>query len=331
MERFRAFRIFSEDGKVAGRLVDLALDDLDAGDVVIRTAYSSINYKDALAATGAGKIIRRFPCVGGIDSAGVVAQSRSPAFKPGDRVVCTSYDLGVAHDGGYAGYVRVPADWVVPLPGSLSLREAMALGTAGYTAALGIHLMEQNDLKPESGKIAVNGATGGVASLAIDMLAKRGYAVTAITGKTGEAAYLKQLGAAEVLDRNALEMGTRPLEKPLWAGAVDSLGGEPLAWLTRTMSQNGVIASIGNAAGVELHTTVFPFILRGVRLLGVDSAYTAMALRRRIWERLGDDLRPRHLDAMTRVISLEALPGAFDAFIRGGARGRTVVEVAGDI
>lgn len=331
MERFRAFQIFNEDGKVSGRLVDLALDDLDAGDVVIRTAYSSINYKDALAATGAGKIIRRFPCVGGIDSAGVVAESHSPAFKPGDRVICTSYDLGVAHDGGYAGYVRVPEGWVVPLPASLTLKEAMALGTAGYTAALGIHLMEQNDLRPESGKVAVNGATGGVASLAIDMLSGRGYAVTAITGKADESGYLKEIGAAEVLDRNALEMGKRPLEKPLWAGAVDSLGGEPLAWLTRTMNQNGVIASIGNAAGIELHTTVFPFILRGARLLGVDSAYTAMAVRRRIWQRLGDDLRPRHLDAVTRVISLDDLPGAFDAFIKGGARGRTVVELAGEI
>lgn len=331
MERFRAFRIFGDGGQVSGRLVELTLDDLDPGEVVIRTAYSSINYKDALAATGAGRIIRRFPCVGGIDSAGVVAESRSPAFKPGDRVICTSYDLGVAHDGGYAAFVRVPAAWVVPLPGSLTLKEAMALGTAGYTAALGIHLMEQNDLRPEAGKVVVNGATGGVASLAIDMLAKRGYAVTAITAKAAEHAYLKGLGAAEILDRGAVEMGKRPLEKPLWSGAVDSLGGEPLAWLTRTMNQNGVIASIGNAAGTELHTSVFPFILRGVRLLGVDSGYTPMPLRRRIWERLADDLRPRHLDAVTRVISLDELPGAFDAFIQAGARGRTVVALAGDI
>lgn len=331
MERFQAFRIFNDDGKVAGRLVDLALDDLDPGEVVIRTAYSSINYKDALAATGAGRIIRRFPCVGGIDSAGVVVESRDPAFRAGDRVICTSYDLGVAHDGGYAGCVRVPGAWVVPLPAGLTLKDAMALGTAGYTAALGIHLMEQNDLRPERGKVVVNGATGGVASLAIDMLSMRGYAVSAITGKSGEHDYLKTLGAAEIVDRQSLQMGNRPLEKPLWAGAVDSLGGEPLAWLTRTMDQNGVIASIGNAAGIELHTTVFPFILRGVRLLGVDSGYTPMALRRTIWERLGGDLRPRHLAEVTRVITLQELPGAFDAFIAAGARGRTVVKVAGDI
>lgn len=331
MERFQAYRIFEEGGRVAGRLVELGLDDLDPGEVVIRTAYSSINFKDALAATGAGRIIRRFPCVGGIDSAGVVVESRDPAFKTGDRVICTSYDLGVAHDGGFAGCVRVPAAWVVPLPPGLTLKEAMALGTAGYTAALGIHLMEQNDLRPESGKVVVNGATGGVAGLAIDMLAGRGYAVSAITGKAGEHGYLKMLGAAEVLDRESLTMGTRPLEKPLWAGAVDSLGGEPLAWLTRTMNQNGVIASIGNAAGVDLHTTVFPFILRGVRLLGIDSGYTAMPLRRTIWARLAGDLRPRHLVEMTRTIRLDELPGAFDAFISGGVRGRTVVELAGDI
>jgi NADPH2:quinone reductase len=330
MERFPAYRIFNDDGKVSGRLVDLGIDDLDAGEVVIRTAFSSINYKDALAATGAGKIIRRFPCVGGIDSAGVVVESRGAAFRSGDRVICTSYDLGVAHDGGYAGYVRVPAAWVVPLPGSLTLRDAMALGTAGYTAALGIHLMEQNDLRPERGPVVVNGATGGVGSLAIDMLSKRGYAVTAITGKAGEQDYLKKLGAAEIIHRASLQMGGRPLEKPMWAGAVDSLGGEPLAWLTRTMDQNGVIASIGNAAGIELRTTVFPFILRGVRLLGVDSAYTPMPLRRTIWERLGSDLRPPHLADLTRVISLQDLPGAFDAFIRAGALGRTVVEVGGE-
>lgn len=328
MEKFRAYRIFSEEGKVRSRFVEMNLDELDAGEVLIRSAFSSVNYKDALAATGAGKVIRRFPCVGGIDVAGVIMQSSDPRFREGDGVLCTSYDMGVSHDGGFSEVVRVPADWVVPLPAGMSLFEAMALGTAGYTAALGIEIMEQNDLVPASGKVVVNGATGGVASLAIDMLAARGYHVVAITGKDSEHAFLKKIGAAEVISRNQLEMGARPLEKPLWAGAVDSLGGEPLAWLTRTMQQNGVIASIGNAASIELHTTVFPFILRGVRLLGVDSGYTAMATRRKIWERLAADLKPRHLHEVAHSVDFKDLPAVLDRVIKAQAKGRTVIKIS---
>lgn len=326
MEKFRAYRIFNVEGKTQSKLVEMTVDELDPGEVVLKSAYSSVNYKDALATTGAGKVIRRFPCVGGIDVSGVVVSSTDPRFREGQEVICTSFDLGVSHDGGFAEYARVPADWVVPLPQGLSLHESMCLGTAGYTAALGIHLLEQNDLKPANGKVVVNGATGGVASLAIDMLAKLGYHVVAITGKDAEHEYLKSLGAAEVLSRKSLEMGTRPLEKALWAGAVDSVGGEQLAWLTRTMQQNGVIAAIGNAGGMEFTTTVAPFILRGVRLLGVDSGYTAMATRRKVWARLAGELRPRHFDRIIHEIALHDVPGVCEKLVKAQVIGRYVVK-----
>ena len=332
MKKFSAYRIFEQDGKSAGRFVDLTLDDLDQGEVVIQSHYSSVNYKDALAATGAGKVIRRFPCVGGIDVSGVVASSSDARFKTGDEVLVTGYDMGVAHDGGYAEYVRVPADWVVTLPKGLSLYDAMALGTAGFTAALSIHRLEQNELRPPDGKVGngkviVTGATGGVASLAIMMLAQLGYHVVALTGKDSEHDYLKSLGASEILSRKDLAMGTRPLEKALWAGALDSVGGDTLAWLTRTMQQNGAIASFGNAGGVELHTTVLPFILRGVRLIGIDSAATAMPLRRRIWQRLATDLRPESLALAAHAVPFKALPQVFPSLLQGKQRGRSVVEI----
>jgi len=327
MDKFKAFRIFSEGDKTAGRVVDVTLDELPAGEVLFRAAYSSVNYKDALAATGAGKIIRKFPLTGGIDAAGTVVSSGDSRFKPGDEVICTSYDMGVAHDGGYAQYCRVPANWVVPLPKGLTLFEAMALGTAGYTAGLAICLLEQNDMKPASGKVLVNGATGGVATLAIDMLSGLGYQVTAVTGKDGAHEFLGKIGAAEVLSRQAIAVGTRPLEKALWAAAFDSVGGEQLAWLTRTMQPGGLIASFGNAGGIELKTTVLPFILRGVRLIGVDSGFTAMPLRRRVWDRLARDLKPRHLNDIASTITLDDLPGYFEKMLKGGIRGRAVVKI----
>ncbi|OGS90988.1 MAG: quinone oxidoreductase [Gallionellales bacterium GWA2_60_18] len=328
MTTFRAFRIFEENGAVVSRFVDLTLDDLDPGAVVIRVLYSGVNYKDALAATGAGKIIRRFPCVGGVDAAGVVESSSDARFRVGDEVLVTGYDMGVAHDGGFAGYVRVPGDWVVPLPQGLSLFEAMALGTPGFTAALAIHRLEQNELRPDSGRVIVTGATGGVASLAIQMLAQRGYRVTALTGKDSEYEYLKSLGAAEILSRKDLVMGTRPLEQAQWAGALDAVGGETLAWLTRTMQQNGVIASFGNTGGVELHTTVYPFILRGVRLIGIDSAATVMPLRREIWQRLATNLRPEQLSKIVRTVQFADLPQVFPLMLQGRLRGRMVVDMA---
>lgn len=331
MNSFRAYRIVDVGGKSRGQFVDLTLDELDPGDVVIRSHYSGVNYKDALAATGAGKVIRRFPCVGGVDASGVVESSADPRFKAGDPVLVTGYDMGVAHDGGFAEYVRVPADWVVALPQGMSLFEAMALGTAGFTAALAIHRMEQNELTPDSGKVIVTGATGGVSGLAIQMLAQRGYHVVALTGKAHEGAYLESLGARDILLRNTLDLNSaRPLEKAQWAGALDAVGGTTLSWLTRSMQQDGAIASFGNAGGVELHTTVFPFILRGVKLLGVDSAATKMPLRKMIWQRLANDLRPLHLRDMIRRVPLAGLEQVFPAMIAGQSRGRTVVEIAAD-
>jgi NADPH2:quinone reductase len=328
VERFKAFRVFNDDGRIAGRVVEMGLEELSPGEVILATAYSSVNYKDALAATGTGgRIIRNYPLVAGIDAAGTVVSSSDARFKPGDAVICTSYDMGVAHDGGYAQRCRVPADWCVPLPDRLTVFEAMALGTAGYTAGLAVVLLEQNGLAPANGPVLVNGATGGVATLAIDMLAKLGYAVTAMTGKPAERDFLIEIGAKEVIGRPELDAKPRPLEKSLWAAAFDSVGGAQLAWLTRTMQQHGLIASFGNAGGVELTTTVLPFILRGVRLIGVDSAQTPMALRREVWRRLATDLKPVHLAEIVTTIGLEDLPAHFEAVLAARHRGRAVVKL----
>ncbi len=330
MSQFTAYHIYEENSRSQGRFADLAIDELDAGDVTIRVHYSSVNYKDALAATGAGKVIRRFPCVGGIDLSGVVESSSDARFKAGDAVLVTGYDMGVAHDGGFAEFARVPADWVVPLPKGLSLFEAMALGTAGFTAALAIHRLEQNELTPDRGKVIVTGATGGVGSLAIQMLSRLGYHVVALTGKASEHEYLKSLGAAEILPRSDVDLkSARPLEKGLWAGALDAVGGDTLAWLTRSMQQDGAIASFGNAGGVELHTTVFPFILRGVRLLGVDSAATAVPLRNQLWQRLAGELKPAQLARIAHVVPFARLPEVFPDMLHGETRGRAVVQIAG--
>jgi acrylyl-CoA reductase (NADPH) len=328
--KFRAYRIFNEDNKIVSRWADLTLNELDPGEVVIRAAYSSVNYKDALAATGAGKIIRRFPCVGGIDVAGVVVSSQDARFSPGDNVLVTGYEMGVAHDGGFAELVRVPADWVVRLPLGLSLHDAMALGTAGFTAGLSLYRLQQNDVKPENGKVVVTGASGGVASLAISMLKRLGYQVVAITGKDSEHEYLQSLGADEILPRSAMDLNsTRPLERAQWAAALDSVGGATLAWLTRSMQQNGVIASFGNAGGVELNTTVLPFILRGVRLIGIDSAATAMPLRQEIWRKLANEWRPPQLDKLAHTVAFEQLPEVFPKLLNGTSRGRTVIKISG--
>ena len=329
MEKFKVYRIREVEKKVVARFEELALEDLDKGEVVVRVAYSSVNYKDALAATGAGKIIRRFPCVGGIDLAGTVTESIDPRFKRGDAVICTSYDLGVAHDGGYAEYARIPADWAVPMPRGMSLFEAMALGTAGYTAGLAVTRMEANGLAPASGPVIVSGATGGVGSIAIDILSRLGYHVVALTGKDGETDYLGKLGAKEVLSRKSLDLSKiKPLDRATWAGAIDNLGGEVLAWMASTMMQDGTIAAIGLAASMSLNTTVAPFILRGVSLLGIDSGSTPMPLRREIWGRLASDMRPAHLKEMTRTIPFDELPRAFDSLLKGAAKGRVVVDMA---
>ena len=327
---FRAYRVFEENGKIRGRLVETGLDDIGGGEVVVRVAYSGVNYKDALAATGAGKIMRRFPLVGGIDFSGTVVSSSDARFTPGDAVLVTGYGLGESHDGGFADYARVPADWVVPLPDGLGMHAAMAVGTAGFTAALSVAEMERNGLHPSAGPIIVTGATGGVGSLAVQCLAAAGYQVTAVTRKQDAHAFLRAQGAADVLSAAAITMGTRPLEKALWAGAVDPVGGDTLAWLTRTMKRGGCIASSGLTGGIQLHTTVMPFILRGVKLLGIDSSQCAMNIRRDVWRRLATDLKPAHLAAMTRSITLDELPEAFATLLRGEARGRYVVRIAPD-
>jgi NADPH2:quinone reductase len=328
MTPFRAFRIHEIDRQIVARFDDLTLDELSPGEVVVRVRWSDINYKDALAATGKGKILRRYPLVGGIDFAGHVESSTDARFKPGDPVLVIGCGLSENHDGGYAEYARVKAEWVVPLPHGMNLEDTMKLGTAGYTAALAIHRMEQNGQKPSNGPVVVTGATGGVGSLAIDMLATRGYEVVAVSGKPAADDYLFGLGAKRILRRAEIDYGKRPLEAAQWAGAVDNVGGEMLTWLTRTVDFWGNIASIGLAGSHELHTTVMPFILRGVNLLGINSTYTPREVRLKVWERIATDLRPRHLDLIcTRTIDFSALPGVFQEYIDGTVLGRTVVRI----
>lgn len=330
---FKAYLINQEEGKIVSRFVDMDESQLDPGEVSIDVTHSSINYKDALAATGAGRIIRRFPCVGGVDLAGRVKASTDPRFKAGDEILATSYDIGVAHHGGYAEHARLPADWVVKLPPGLSLHDAMALGTAGFTAGLAVVRMEHDGLSPDKGPVVVSGATGGVGSIAIEILAKRGYHVIALTGKEAESDYLQGLGAKEVLLRQSLDLAKiKPLGKETWAGAVDNLGGDVLAWMASTMQVGGTLASIGLAASFSLNTTVMPFILRGVSLLGIDSVNCPMAQRAEVWRHLATDMRPAHLapgsDRMIRDIAFTDLPSAFDDYIQGRAKGRVVVNIA---
>jgi NADPH2:quinone reductase len=328
MKRFKAFRIHSQAGKILARFEELGLDELSSGDVVIRVTHSGINYKDALAATGAGKILRRYPLVGGIDLAGIVESSGDARFAPGSAVLVTGCGLSETHDGGYAQFARVPGDWVIPMPAGLDAFTAMAIGTAGFTAALAVHRMEQNGQDPAGGPIAVTGASGGVGSLAIDMLSARGYRVVAVSGKAAAVPYLKELGAHEVLLRESLDLGSRPLETARFAGAIDNVGGQTLTWLTRTVDFWGNIASIGLASGAELNTTVMPFILRGVALLGINSSATRREWRLAVWQRIATDLRPRHLEQIvTRTIDFEELPAAFPAYLAAGVTGRTVVRI----
>jgi acrylyl-CoA reductase (NADPH) len=329
MKSFRAFRIHSDGGKIRAGFDELDIDDLSPGDVVIRVSHSDINYKDALAATGAGRILRRYPLVGGIDLAGTVEASSDARYAIGTPVLVTGCGLSETHDGGYAQFARVPGEWVIPLPEGLDAATAMALGTAGFTAALAIHRMEQNGQTPAGGSIAVTGASGGVGSLAIDMLSAAGYRVVAITGKEDTVPYLRAIGADEVLLRGQLDFGSKPLETARFAGAIDNLGGEALTWLTRTVDFWGNIASIGLAASPKLDTTVMPFILRGVSLLGINSSATPRDWRLGVWRRIATDLRPRHLDRIvTRTIGFDELPAAFPAYIDGRVTGRTVVRVA---
>ena len=330
MEKFKAYRLTEADRKVTAQFTECTLDDLDPGELVIRVAYSDVNYKDALAATGKGRILLRPSCIGGIDLAGTVVSSSVAGFAKGDAVLAVGHLLGVKHHGGYAEYARIPAAWAVKLPKGMTLWEAMAFGTAGYTAGLAIAKMELNGLKPANGPVVVDGATGGVGSIAVSALANLGYEVTALTGKESESGWLSKLGAKEILLRQSLDLAKiRPLDKATWAGAVDNLGGEVLAWMASTMKVNGVIASIGLAASPTLATTVMPFILRGASLLGINSTDApSPELEREVWRRLAGDMRPPLLKEMARTVPFAELPSVFDEFIQARVTRRVVVDLA---
>lgn len=325
MKFYRAL-VVHESGN---RLEERPVPQAGPGELLIEIHYSSLNYKDALALSGKGGIMRKLPLVAGIDAAGRVAASGDDRFAIGDAVLVTGYELSQTHDGGYAEYLCVPADWVVPLPQTLSLFEAMALGTAGFTAGLAVQRLLDNGQDPELGPVVVTGATGGVGSISIDLLTGLGYKVTAITGKAGSGKnYLTTLGAVELIDRHNLEMGMRPLEKGMWGGAVDTVGGRILSWLTRTTRTHGNIACCGLAGGVEIETTVMPFILRGIALLGVDSATCPMPLRRQVWNRLAGDMRPRHLrQIVTGTIPLTEVESMAEMMLSGKTQGRYVVAI----
>ena len=324
---FNAFRIHNDAAGYRSGIETISLDDLNPGEVVVKAAYSSVNYKDALAGTGKGKILRRFPLVGGIDIAGHVVASADPAFKEGDAVLVTGSGLSETRDGGYAEYARLESKWTVALPAGLSLREAMILGTAGFTAALGLLRMTDNRQTPDLGPLAVTGATGGVGSLAVAIYSKAGYEVHAISGKPEHADYLKSLGASEVLGRDALST-TRPMDTARFGGGLDNVGGTMLAALLAQTAPYGNVASCGLAASPELHATVMPFIIRGVSLLGVASAGTARDIRDEVWKRLASDWKPADLDAIcTRETTLDELPAVFETMLAGGSLGRTVVRI----
>ena len=324
---FRAFRIHDDAAGYRSGIETLSLDDLNPGEVVVKTAYSSVNFKDALAGTGQGKILRRFPLVGGIDVAGEVVASRDPAFREGDAVLATGCGLSETRDGGYSQYVRLESKWAIPLPAGLSLREAMVLGTAGFTAALALLRMKDNRQTPEHGPLAVTGATGGVGSLAVDIFSRACFEVHAISGKAEARDYLTTLGASEVLGREALAT-TRPMESARFGGGLDNVGGAMLTSLLAQTVPYGNVASAGLAANAELDMTVMPFIIRGVSLLGVASAGTARDIREQVWQHLGDDWKPRHLQRIcTREASLAELPEVFAAMLAGQSFGRTVVRL----
>ena len=326
---FRAYVVNKAEANFTAQFEELTVEGLPEGEVLIKVAYSSVNYKDGLASIPNGNIVRKYPFVPGIDLAGTVAESTDLRFKAGDEVIATSYDIGVSHYGGYSEYARLKADWVVALPKGLSLKEAMVYGTAGFTAAQSLHQLEKNGLKPQNGPVLITGATGGVGSIGVAIFAKLGYSVAASTAKLSEHDYLKELGAAEILSREEVAAeSNRPMEKERWAGSVDSVGGATLAYLLRSTRYGGAVASCGLTGGTAVATTVFPFILRGVNLLGIDSVNCPMELRRQLWERMADELKPdKLLTTIANEVSFEELPQATAAILKGGIRGRTIIKV----
>lgn len=329
MDTFRALVVDKTDDGVSVAIRDWSPDQLMDGAVTIRVEYSSVNYKDGLAASANGRVARVYPLISGVDLAGTVVESADGRHEPGARVVVHGYDLGVAHHGGFAELARVPGDWVVPLPDGLTTKQAMAIGTAGFTAALSVARLEELGLAPGAGPVIVTGASGGVGSTAVDILAARGYQVAASTGSADSHDFLRDLGAGEILDRAETSVTSdRPLERTRWAGAVDAVGGATLAYLLRTMDYGASIAISGNTGGVPFSSTVFPFILRAVSVLGIDSVQMPLERRIALWQRLATDLRPPHLDrSIANEVSLDDTPAVLDAILRGETRGRTVVRV----
>jgi acrylyl-CoA reductase (NADPH) len=328
-QKFRAFIVDKMDDHFSAKTKTITLNDLPEGNVIIKVQYSSVNYKDGLASIPTGKIVRSYPFVPGIDLAGVVVSSQDSRFDEGDEVIATSYEIGVSHYGGYSEYARIPGDWIVPLPEGLTLKEAMVYGTAGFTAALSVHRLEENGLTPDSGKVLVTGATGGVGSIAVAILAKRGYHVVASTGKESEHAFLKEIGAKEIVSREEIYgEKIKPLDKQLWAGAVDPVGGKTLAAILSKMTYNGSVSVSGLTGGTDVSTTVFPFILRGINLLGIDSVYCPMETRKVIWQRMASDFKPDSLlDTIKNEVTLNELPQSLSLILKGEMRGRTIVVI----
>lgn len=328
-ESFHAFVLDKSDAGFSAGVRQLTLDDLPDGDVTVRVRYSSVNYKDGLACLPESPVVTSYPIVPGIDLAGTVTASSDPRFSPGQEVLAIGRDLGISHHGGFSGYARLPGDWIEPLPSGLSLKEAMALGTAGFTAALSIQRLEENGLQPGDGPVLVTGATGGVGSTAVNMLSGLGYEVAAATGKAGEHDFLRGLGATEILGREDVSAASpAPLEAERWAGAVDPVGGDTLAYLLRTVRYRGSVANCGLTGGAALASTVLPFILRGVSLLGIDSVQCPADVRAAVWKRLGTDLKPKNLaESIAREVDLDGVGDVTAGILGGAVRGRTIVRL----
>ncbi|RAS71552.1 NADPH:quinone oxidoreductase family protein [Priestia endophytica] len=328
-EQFKALVVDKGDDEFSVKVKKLSLESLPQSDVLIKVYYSGINYKDGLVSIPDGKIVKNYPFIPGIDLVGKVVSSKDPRFQEGEEVIATSYEIGVSHFGGYSEYAHIPGDWIVPLPKNLTLKEAIVLGTAGFTAALSIQRLEENRVSPEKGAVLVTGATGGVGSLAVSMLAKRSYHVVASTGKGEEHEYLYKVGANEIISRDDVYNGEiKALSKQKWQGAIDPVGGNTLASILSHIQYGGSVAVSGLTGGNKVPTSVFPFILRGVNLLGIDSVYCPMAMRQKVWERLATDLKPDNLlDFIQNEISIDELPEYLPTILKGKIRGRVIVKL----